>query len=311
VRLHYVRQAPSEEAYVSDEQEFEGADWQREKPSKAATPARPAPRAAGSEAAPLFHQQEPPKPMQVTRVKQTFAGGAGEEPVLRQEIMKGYEYAPEQYVVFKDEELCRLRPKTSPDMQILRSVRLPEIDPVYFETSYYVVPDRAGERPYALLYAALQKTEYVALAKVAMHGREHIIVLRPAARGIVAHTMYYRDEIRAENEYPANMSAVAARELELATTFVEAIAGPFAPEEFKDTYREEVESLISGKIGRKEVAASSPPKAPAATPVADMIDTLKRSIELAKTTAKTSAQVPRRTPAKVTEIKPRSQRRKA
>jgi DNA end-binding protein Ku len=201
----------------------------------------------------------------------------GQEPVPPKELMKGYEYAPEQYVVFKDDELRQLRPKTSPDMQILRSVRLSEIDPVYFETSYYVVPDRAGERAYALLFAALKKTQYVALAKLAMHGREHIMVLRPGVQGILAHTMYYRDEIRAENEYPANMSVVDAKALELATTFVEAIAGPFTPEAFKDTYRAEVQSLISGKIKREEVAASGTPAESARAPVADMIEALNRS----------------------------------
>ena len=88
-------------------------------------------------------------------------------------------------------------------------VRLAEIGPVYFESSYYIIPDRAGERAYALLFAALQKAEHVALAKVTMHGREHIIVVRPGRKGLLAHTMYYNDEIRAENEFQPDLSLVS------------------------------------------------------------------------------------------------------
>lgn len=295
--MHYVRRAPSSKADPYDEGELEEAE-----PAEA-TPPKQAEQTA---------REAPAEPIQVTRLKQGLIDDIPDQPVPRQDTMKGYEYAPEQYVVFKDDELRRLRPKTSAEMQILRSVRLPEIDPIYFETSYYVVPDRAGERAYALLFAALKKTEYVALAKVAMHGREHVMVIRPASRGLLAHTMFYGDEIGAENEYPANTTGIAAKELQLATTFVEAIAGPFAPEEFKDTYREEVESLIAQKIERREVAASSGPSIkPAAAPVVDIMEALKKSIELASANAKAPEEVPRRKPAKVTEIKPKTQRRRA
>jgi DNA end-binding protein Ku len=214
-------------------------------------------------------------------------------------------------VTFSNEELGKLRPTTSPDMQILRSVRLPEIDPVYFETSYYVMPDKGGERAYALLFAALEKTQYVAIAKVAMHGREHILVVRPGHKGLLAHTMFYNDEIRAGNEFQTDTSEVTAKELELATKFVEAISGPFAPEEFKDTYREQVQNLISRKIENKQVAVSATATPRAAAPVVNILDALKRSLENAKKPAKTEVQSPRRAPGKVTELKSRVPKRKA
>ena len=197
-------------------------------------------------------------------------------------------------------------------MQILRSVRLADIDPVYFETSYFVVPDKGGERAYALLFAALKKTEYVAIAKVAMHGREHIIVVRPDQKGLLAHTMYYNDEIRSSNEFQTDAGEVAPKELELATTFVEAIAGPFAPEEFKDSYRENVQKLVSSKLERQQVAAvSSPtPQQLAAAPVVNILDALKKSLEIAKKPPKTEVPPSRRAPGKVTEIKSKRQRRK-
>jgi DNA end-binding protein Ku len=246
----------------------------------------------------------------VTRLKQEFINASDEQPVPREELVRGYEVAPEQYVTFSNEELRKLRPTTSPDMQILRSVRLADIDPVYFETSYYVVPDRGGERAYALLFAALQKTQYVAIAKVAMHGREHIMVVRPGRKGLLAHTMYYNNEIRAENEFQTNASEVAPKELDLATTFVEAISGPFAPEEFKDSYGENVQNLISSKVERKQVAVSAPASQPATAPVVNILDALKKSLENARKPVKTEVPVSRRAPGKVTEIKSKSQRRK-
>jgi DNA end-binding protein Ku len=229
----------------------------------------------------------------VTRVQQEYTSGGDEKPVPRQELLRSYEVEPRQYVTFQNEELRKLRIETSPEMQILRSVRLAEIDPVYFDTSYYAVPDRGGERPYALLFAALQQSGYVALAKVAMHGREHVLVLRPGRKGLLAHTIFYSNEIRAANEVEANVSDVVPKELNLAKTFVEAIAGPFAPEEFKDTYREQMEQLIASKVERQELAGASASAAPTSVPVVNILDALKKSLELAKKPASKAEQVTR------------------
>jgi DNA end-binding protein Ku len=163
-----------------------------------------------------------------------------EQPVTRAGVLRGYEVEPDQYVVFDRDELRGLQRRTSPTMEIVRSVRLAEIDPVFFETSYYVVPDRGGEKAYAILFEALRETQHVALARVGMYGREHVVIVRPGEHGILAHTMFYVDEIRFENEFRANVQGVGPKELELARTFLEAIEAPFAPEEFKDVYREEL-----------------------------------------------------------------------
>src|SRR5579862_9112856 len=300
VRMHYVRPTePLEESAETEEPQPIAQPLQRN--------AEPLQRTAQLHVAERS-SREPP--LAVARVRQEFLGADAEAPVPKQELLKGYQVAPEQYVTFSNDELRNLRPATSPDMQILRSVRLADIDPVYFETSYYVVPDRGGERAYALLFAALKKTEYVAIAKVAMHGREHIIVVRPGEKGLLAHTMYYNDEIRSSNEFQTNISEVAPKELELATTFVEAIAGPFAPEEFKDSYRENVQKLVSSKLERQQVAVSSPTPQPAAAPVVNILDALKKSLEIAKKPPKTEVPPSRRAPGKVTELKSKPQRRK-
>lgn len=249
----------------------------------------------------------------VSRIKQEFLAEADQRPAPRQELLRGYEVAPEQYVTFTREELRELRPTTSHEMQILRSVRLAEIDPVYFETSYFVVPDKGGERAYTLLFTALQKTQYVAIAKVAMHAGEHVLVVRPGHKGLLAHTMFYNDEIRAANEFQTNTREVAAKELELATKFVKAIASPFAPEEFKDTYREQVQNLVSSKVKNKQVAAQAAATEPAiaAAPVMNILDALKKSLESTEKPIKTEVQSPRRGPGKVTQLKSKVSKRKA
>ena len=301
VRMHYVRRAQPRTEQVEEVEEAPEPE-EREPIKHSSTRVEIPPSQEPSD------EESPRAP--VARIRQEFLSESDYRPVPRQDLLRGYEVAPEQYVTFTNEELRSLRPSTSPDMQIIRSVRLADIDPVYFETSYYVVPDKGGERAYALLFAALQKTQYVTIAKVTMHGREHIMVVRAGQKGLLAHTMYYNNEIRAGNEFQTDLSAVAPKELELATTFVEAIAGPFAPEEFKDSYQEQVRNLISSKIERKQVAASSPAAQPATAPVVNILDALKKSLELTKKPAKPEVPASRRAPGKVTELKSRPQRRK-
>ena len=119
----------------------------------------------------------------VAPVRNTLTSADDARPIARADIVKGFEYQPDRYVVVREEELRSLAPKTSSDIQILEFVHLNEIDPVYFETSYYVAPDQGGEKPYALLHAALRKAGYVALGRIAMHRREHVAVIRPGEPG--------------------------------------------------------------------------------------------------------------------------------
>jgi DNA end-binding protein Ku len=195
-------------------------------------------------------------------------------------------------------------------MEIVRSVRLSEIDPVFFETSYYVVPDRGGEKPYAILFEALKETYHVALARVGMYGREHVVIVRPGEHGILAHTMFYTDEIRFENEFHANVEGVGAKELELAKTFLEAIEAPFAPEEFKDVYREELQAMIAKKMSEAGTAPAA--QTPATTPpVVDILEALKKSIAMARKPPAQETQPARKTAGRVTEIKDKKQSRQA
>jgi DNA end-binding protein Ku len=202
-----------------------------------------------------------------------------DKPIPRSEIVKGYEYEKDHYVVIDDEEIKKVAPKTAKIMEILEFVKGGDVDPVYLESSYYLSPGEGGEKPYALLFEALKETGYYGIAKVAMHNREHIIVLRPAHTGIMLHTMYYRSEIRAADEYKTDPSQIKEKELALARTLVETLAADFEPQKYHDTYKENLEKMIQAKVeGHKVVETPTPHIAP----VIDIMDALRKSLEARK-----------------------------
>jgi DNA end-binding protein Ku len=219
-------------------------------------------------------------------------------------LQRGYEVAPDKFVVVRSEELKKLRKATSPDMQILRSVKMEEIDPVFLETSYYVIPGPGGEHAYGLFYRALTETKLAALAQIAMHGREHIIVLRAGGKGLIAHTMFYVNEVRGGEEYATDTADVVSKELDLAKKYIEALVEPFRPEEFTDSYREELQALIASKEVPQPAVETAPSKR-APSKVVDIMEALRKSLETAKAT---NAQ---RKPAASAAIDKKPRKRKA
>jgi DNA end-binding protein Ku len=140
-------------------------------------------------------------------------------------------------VTFQPSELAALRPQTSTELSIAEFVRLEEIDPIFFETSYYAAPDRGGEKPYALLFAALAETEYAAIGSLAMHGREHATVIRPGRRGLILHSLFYENEVRADEEYKTDSTMVSAKELELAKTVIPSHGSAVRSEQVEGHFR--------------------------------------------------------------------------
>ena len=137
-----------------------------------------------------------------------------------------------------------------------------------------------AEKPYALLFEALRRTGFVAVAKIAMHNREHIVILRPGAKGILLHTMYYRDEIRQVEEFRTNTELVKGKELDLATTLVESLAAPFEPEKYQDEFRANLMAMIQARVeGRETVEAPQPQQL---APVIDILEALKMSLDRVK-----------------------------
>jgi DNA end-binding protein Ku len=149
------------------------------------------------------------------------------------------------------------------------------VDPIYMESSYYMAPDEGGQKPYALLFEALRETNYYGVAKIAMHNREHIVILRPTKKGMLLHTMYFQDEIRQVEEFSTDTSQVKEKEVNLAKMLIESLAADFEPQKYHDTFRVNIQKLIEAKLeGQKVVATPTPHIAP----VIDIMEALKRSL---------------------------------
>lgn len=177
--------------------------------------------------------------------------------------------------------MAALRPQTSTELSIAEFVRLEEIDPIFFETSYYAAPDRGGDKPYALLFAALTETDYAAIGSLAMHGREHATVIRSGRRGLILHALFYENEVRADEEYKTDSTLVSAKELELAKTVIRAMAVPFEANKLKDAFEERLRQVIDS---RAHIAASAHEHGQAgkSPPVIDIMEALRKSLEMAR-----------------------------
>ena len=136
-----------------------------------------------------------------SRIKQVLYCQAEDKPVARSEVLKGYEYEKDRYVVFEEGEVERFAPPSVRIVQILDFVHAGDVDPIYLEASYYLLPEQAGEKPYTLLFEAMRRSGCMSIGKLTMHNREHIVLMRPGRFGLVLHTLYYEDEVRALDEF--------------------------------------------------------------------------------------------------------------
>jgi DNA end-binding protein Ku len=154
---------------------------------------------------------------------------------------------------------------------------LAEIDPLYFDSSYYIAPDEGGSKPYSLLLDAMNTSGYAGIAKLTMHGRENIVIIRPRKNGLTLHTMFYSNEIRSADEFTGgDKSEVKEAERKLALQLIQTLAAKFEPEKYYDVYQKELEKLIEAKAhGQKLTAAPHRVLAP----VPDLMAALKKSIE--------------------------------
>jgi DNA end-binding protein Ku len=201
--------------------------------------------------------------------------------VERSEIVKGYEFDKDQYLLFNDEELDKIEPDSSRSMEIIEFVKMAEIDMLYFDASYYVTPEDEGKKAYYLLQTALEASGYSAIAKVTMHQREHTVIIRPHKHarkgGMTLHTMFYPSEIRDVAEYGQNESIeVKDAEKKLAIQLIETLAAKFQPEKYRDEYNDNMRALIAAKQQGKQVA---PVAHPSRAPVIDLMAALKKSLE--------------------------------
>src|ERR1700740_3718111 len=210
------------------------------------------------------------------RVKQQYICPLENVVVERNEIVKGYEFRKDEYIVIEPEEIKKIEPQTAKTMEILEFVKSSDVDPVYFESSYYMMPEEAGRRPYALLTKALEESYYVRIAKLTMHNREYTVFLRPHQGGMMLHTMYYADEVKKVEGFGAPDVELKDAEVKVAHQLIEALADEWDPEKYHDNFQDNLKKLIEAKLEGGEVAEVEKPKKLA--PVVDLMAALKQSL---------------------------------
>ncbi len=212
-----------------------------------------------------------------SRIKQQTFCPVCERVVERNELVKGYQVDRDSYVLVNGEELKTLEADSSEAMEIAQFVSLSEVDPIYFESSYYSAPEDPGKRAYGLLLQAMEKLNVAAIAKVTLHQREQIVLMRPYHQGIVLHTLYFPAEVREIAEYgKTGIMNLQKPEMDLAEQFIRQLTAQFEPEQYKDEYQQRVLDLIETKRAG-QVVAGQPHKAKLA-PVIDLMEALKKSI---------------------------------
>lgn len=206
-----------------------------------------------------------------------------EVEVPASEIVKGYEVGPDEYVIITPEDLEALAPAVTNGIEIEEFVDLSEIDPVFFENSYYLAPDKGGAKAYALLLSAMREANKVALGRVVMRNKQYLTALRPAGNALSLSTLYYPDEVVSQEEIeglPEGEVDASPRELAMAQQLIDALSGPFEPGKYHDEYREQLLALIEEKAaGKTVVALPAKKEAPKAV---DLMSALEASIAAAK-----------------------------
>src|SRR3954470_20374951 len=222
-----------------------------------------------------------------SRVKHKRVAESDGKEVPYEKIVKGYEYAPDQYVVLSRDELSELDPKKTRAIEIQDFVDLDDIDPIYFEQPYYLGPDKGAERAYALLVQAMKDARKVAVARFVLRNKEHLAAIRPMGDVLTLTTMRFHDEVTSpedldgevfEEEKPKKPDQ---RELEMAKQLIESLTSDFKPNSYRDEYREELLDLLERKAAGKEVV-SAPTEEPKPTKAPDLMAALEESLAAVK-----------------------------
>jgi len=212
------------------------------------------------------------------RIKQQQICPTCNEVVERSALVKGYEFAKDQYVQFTDDELKALEGEASRMIDIAEFVPLDQVDPIYFEKTYYLGPDKGGEKAYRLLADTMKGSSRVALAKYVMRGKENLVLIRASENGLMLHTMFFADEIRDFSEVDKGENAkLKPGEMELAQRLVNELASEkFEPGKYTDEYRGRVLEAVEAKVEGKQVTSLAPQAQRAQ--VIDLMDALKQSL---------------------------------
>jgi len=203
------------------------------------------------------------------------------EEVVWEDIVKGYEFEKDRYVVFTDEELESANPDGNKLVDVIQFVDESEIDPMMYQKSYYLVPEKTGIKAYRILQEALKEKGRVGIAKVSIREKQQLATIRVTDDVIVMETMFWPDEIRdAEFEELEADVEIRPEEVEMAETLIDNLTRPFEEEKFQDTTRENVEELAAKKVAGEEIVIAA--ESPEPTKVVDLLDALKASVEATK-----------------------------
>lgn len=214
------------------------------------------------------------------RVKQRYWDAKDERLVEREELVKGYEFSREQYVLFTPDELKVLEAQSSNAIDIAEFIPFDQVERMYLAKAYFLGPDRGGERAYRLLSAALTTTGRAALARYAARGKEYLVLVRPMGDGLVMEQLFYSQELRSFDEVPIGDGEVKAEELELAVQLIDqASSDSFEPEKYEDEVSKRVLALIEKKIEGEEITAA--PEIEAQDKIIDLMEALKASLHKA------------------------------
>jgi len=254
-------------------------------------------QASGAISFNLLHQ-----PPCGSRLKQQYICAKEGVPVAREDMVKGYEFAKDQYVVFTPEELKALEEIGTHTVEITEFVPIASIDPVYFDKAYYLGPDKGGAKPYSLLTRALRETGRCALGRWAARGKQYIVMIRPVAEGLVMQQLLYAAEVRPISEVEIPKTEVRPAELALATQLIEQqAAAAFDPSAYTDGVKTRIEAAVQKKVDGQEIAIAEEAAAPTAQ-VIDLMEALRASLKKkAPEAAKPAAQAAARKPPKRAE----------
>jgi len=235
-----------------------------------------------------------------SRLRQQYFCIKEDVPVGRDEIVKGYEFAKDQYVMFSPEELKALEEVGTHAADITEFVPIAAIDPVYFDKAYYLAPDKGGAKPYALFAKALRESKRCALGRWAVRGKEYIVMIRPVEDGLVMQQLLYAVEVRSIKEIDIPVMDVKEAELKLARQLIEQqSSNRFDPTEYKDDVTARVQAAIQKKVEGQEITVSEAPEVGAQ--IIDLMEALRASLEKkggAPAKAASKAAAPARKPAK-------------
>ena len=239
-----------------------------------------------------------------SRLRQQYVCPVHDKVVDKDGIAKGYEHTKGQYVLFTDEELKALQPEATNAIEIAEFLPLEAVDPVYFEKSWYLGPDKGGDRPYRLLAEAMKATGRAALGRYSARGKDELVLLRPFEEGLIMQQLRYADELRSFSEVPIGAAEIREPELKLAVQLIEQIAtDEFKPEAYEDTQRKRMRELIDRKIQGEDIAAVTHEEAPKRE-IIDLMSVLKASVEGAKKALAESAETDEDQPVSIADRRP-------